>query len=322
MKVLAIIPGSDSGNSMIFARRQVEAIRSCGTSVQICYLRFGPNLPNLVRELFSLKRKLKEFKPDLVHAQYGTATAFVAVTLSQCPVVVTYRGSDLNPVPSASFLHTMVSHALSHIAACKAAAIVCVSNELRERLVCGKDYSVVIPTGVDTDIFSPSSMLGARRKLGLPLDVPMVLFNAGKSPKVKRADLAEAALAIARKSIPELQTLRLNGETPPEIIPLYHNAANVLLVTSDFEGSPTIVQEAIACGLPVVSVDVGDVCQRLKSVRPSAIVARDPEDIARGLLSVLACGGRSNGAGVAAREFSNVVTVSKLLNVFKSALKR
>jgi len=73
------------------------------------------------------------------------------------------------------------------------------------------------------------------------------------------------------------------------------NAADCLLVTSDAEGSPTVVQEALASNLPVVSVDVGDIPERLEGVTCSRIVARDPSALAQAVAELLDAPRRSDG---------------------------
>jgi glycosyltransferase involved in cell wall biosynthesis len=79
-------------------------------------------------------------------------------------------------------------------------------------------------------------------------------------------------------------------------MPYWLNAADVLLVTSSREGSPVTVREALACGLPVVSVDVGDVAARIADAPPSRIVSSShPEALAAALFDALdaECGRRS-----------------------------
>ena len=52
------------------------------------------------------------------------------------------------------------------------------------------------------------------------------------------------------------------------------------------EGSPTIVKEALACGLPVVSVDVGDVAERIAGIEGCYLAAPEPAELAATLCLV------------------------------------
>jgi teichuronic acid biosynthesis glycosyltransferase TuaC len=81
----------------------------------------------------------------------------------------------------------------------------------------------------------------------------------------------------------------------PHQVPLYLNAADVLLCASRAEGSPNIVKEALACNLPIVASPVGDVPERLQGVFPSKVVAREPEAMADALIEILSLKQRSNG---------------------------
>jgi glycosyltransferase involved in cell wall biosynthesis len=78
-------------------------------------------------------------------------------------------------------------------------------------------------------------------------------------------DGERAALVVSQAS--RMHNVTFVGAVPPGAVPLYLNAADVLALCSLEEGSPTVVKEALACGLPVVSTDVGDVRQ---------VLARDP----------------------------------------------
>ena len=316
LRVLAVIPGpsADSG-SMVFARRQTDALAVLGVQVQRFFLATRTEPFGIVQEWRRLRKEIKAFNPDVVHCHYGTMTAFVSVFSTFRPVIVTYRGSDLNPVPSGNSLRTIFSHVLSQISAIRANRIICVSRELVERLWWGRGKTIVIPTGVDTEKFKPMPLPEARALLGWGGNDPVILFNAGSSPKVKRQDLADMSVVEAKKFLPNVKYVVLRGDVQPKDIPLYINAADVLLVTSDYEGSPTIVQEAIACGLPVVSVDVGDVNERMLKVVPSKIVPRDPVQLGAALAAILSLKQRSNGPEVAAKELSNEITVRKVIDL-------
>src|SRR5207245_1322852 len=107
------------------------------------------------------------------------------------------------------------------------------------------------------------AQFGQSGLLTLPKRVPLVVTFRGddlQRPR-NRSHLAREAVAILNRSFPA--ELLLAWGTPQTDIPLYMNAADALVFTSNQEGSPNVVKEALACNLPVVSVRVGDVPLRL-----------------------------------------------------------
>lgn len=295
IRVLYLFPGMPEGSAMIFAKKQVEAVRECGVVSEIFALESRTDLSCLRRESTRLRQQIASFRPDLIHAQYGTMTAFLGSVTTSVPLVITFRGSDLNPAPSDSWARSIVRRWLSQYAARKAARMICVSDALKRRLWWGRDRTVVLASGVDTALFFPCSQSDARTALGWEPHERIVLFNAGLSPAVKRLDLAQAAVNEAETMCGRIRLVQLDGRVPHQAVATMMNGADCLLLTSDWEGSPTIVQEALACNLPVVSVDVGDVRERLAGVTPSRIVAREPRALAQALTDLLAASARSNG---------------------------
>ena len=247
------------------------------------------------KELRRLRSEMRNFKPDVVHAHYGTTTAFISALASKTPLVVTFHGSDLNPAPAISQLRSKLGHALSYFAAKRAAQIICVSPQLCERISSERSRIQVVPCGVNMKLFRPMPQNECREKLGWNLRDKIVLFNARTDPVGKRLDLAEAASDFARQQMPNFRLHVLRGKTPPDEMPLYYSAADVLLMTSDFEGSPMVVKEGMACNLPIVSVDVGDVVERLAGVSQSVVVERNAERLGKADEDLLGQGCRSNG---------------------------
>lgn len=296
-RVLFVIPGEDRGSSMVFARRQAETLNQRGGAEVVCfYLRSRTSVTVLFREARRLREVVRTFGPDVLHAHFGTVTALFTVLLSgNVPVVITYRGSDLNLVPTARGIRAWTGRLLSQLAALGAARIFCVSDGLRRNLWWKQALASVLPSGVDTSAFQPVPRDTARQQLGWPPEDLVILFNAGHDAANKRLDLAEAAFQLVRNQISNARLKVLRGMTDPELIPLLMNAADCLMLTSDAEGSPTVVQEALATNLPVVSVDVGDVQERLRGIRHSMITESTPEAISEAVIQVLAAGERSNG---------------------------
>ena len=59
-----------------------------------------------------------------------------------------------------------------------------------------------------------------------------------------------------------------------ELVPIYLNASDLHLISSDFEGSPNSVKECMMCNVPVVSTDVGNVREMIGDI-PGAYVVDD-----------------------------------------------
>jgi glycosyltransferase involved in cell wall biosynthesis len=280
---------------MIFVRRQIASVAKAGVQVNTFFLTSRTNPLTIGRESFRLERLIAEFRPHVVHAQFGTVTALISAMVSRPPLVITFRGSDINKVGSDGALRSALGRLFSQVAALRAGRIVCVSTRLRDQIWWPSNKVTVQPNGVDMTLFQPMPIDEARATLSWPRDEPVVLFNSGGAPRVKRLDLATEAMGVVKRSLPHARLHVMNGDVAPADVPIYLNAANVLLVTSDSEGSPNIVRESLSCNLPIVSVDVGDVRERIEGVEPSCIVSRRPADIAREVCRVLGTGARSNG---------------------------
>lgn len=280
---------------MSFAYEEIDSLKITNIEPDVFVFDTRPSIRRLGSQRRALRQKILSFGADLVHVHFGTLVGFVSALSTSVPLVVTFRGSDLNPSWSDGFFRNLVQKAMSHVAAFRAAQIICVSEQLKRRLWWCSHKVSVIPSGVNLDRFRLVPQHTARRHLGWPLEGKVVLFNAGFSPRLKRLDLAEKALELLRYLDPSVRLEVLHGRIPHEVMPHLMNAADCLLLTSDYEGSPTVIKEALACGLPIVSVDVGDVRERLEGVTPSEIVARTPSALAEALKRVLSVGGRSNG---------------------------
>jgi glycosyltransferase involved in cell wall biosynthesis len=303
---------------MIFARRLMDSLRHKGAHIEAFYLRSRTSPRALLSEWRRFRRELERVRPSIVHAHFGSVTAiFAALAARGIPLVITYRGGDLNAARG-SFrrrVRSVLARALSQLAALRAARIVCVSRQLRDRLWWRRDRAIVLPSGVDISAFVPEPRAAARSRLGWTLDHPVVLFNSSHDPLVKRLDLAHASVEAARRQIPALRLDVLDGMIAPSEVPTRMNAADCLLVTSDTEGSPTVVQEALACGLPIVSVAVGDVAERLAGVVNTCVVPRDPAAIGAAVVEMVREPRRTDGPARSA-EFSTARIAEKLLALY------
>jgi glycosyltransferase involved in cell wall biosynthesis len=239
------------------------------------YLGFG----RLVRE------KVMDFQPDLVHVMYGGIMAdIVTRTIQDRPTVVSFCGSDLlgENLSGAvrKFISTYGIYA-SHRAAKRASGIVVKSKNLHDALPVDVDPKKVriIPNGVDIQLFKPLDRGECRAQLGWHADRFHVVFPTNSGDPCKRFYLAEAAVDIISRLGFDIEIHQLRG-IPHRDVPMWLNASDLVLLTSLHEGSPNIVKEALACDIPVVSVDVGDVRERLRGIDGCYIALPEAADLA------------------------------------------
>ncbi len=152
---------------MIFVRRQAESVTREGVEVRSFYLGSRTSLWTLVRDFFRFRAEIARFNPAVIHAHFGTVTAmFAALGSWGRPLIVSYRGSDLNRSPAWRD-RGWLARGLSQLAALRAARIVCVSRRLRDRLWWRRERVAVLPTGVDAEVFRPEPRAAVRATLGL-----------------------------------------------------------------------------------------------------------------------------------------------------------
>jgi glycosyltransferase involved in cell wall biosynthesis len=179
-----------------------------------------------------------------------------------------------------------------------ASAVIVKTAEMKRHL--RLNSAQVIPNGVDVDLFKPTGQAEARRELGLETQKKFVLFPYDPNISRKRFDLVESAVARARQAIPELEILQVFG-VPQSRMPLYMNAADVLVLASQFEGSPNAVKEAMATNLPVIAVEVGDTAELIGQTEGCHLVRRDAGEIAAKIVEVCRKAMRTRGRDSIAR---------------------
>ncbi len=317
MKILYIIPYHSSPSSFIFSKRQVNDVIRSGVECEIFYLNTKFGLVNYFRELLRFHKIIRNFNPDIIHAQYGTVTAFFSVLFHKKPFVVTFQGSDINDTKDINPLRNKLGKWMSYYAARKARRVICVSEELYKRLKYGKEKAVVVPSGIDINVFRPLETSNCKQQLNLDPDKNYIFFNAN-NPVIKRLDIAHQVCKLLNHNNVEL--LSLSGSVAPDEIPIYLNASALVLLCSDSEGSPMVIKEALACNLPIVSVDVGDVKVRIENVKNCFIAEQKADEIAQRVEFVLRDKGcRSNGRDRLISDGIDSETISKkLLTIYNN----
>ena len=302
-----------------FIKRQAEFLQAAGVNVEVFVFRGSRNPYNYAAAWSRLRPRLNTDRYDLVHAQFGQS-GLLALP-KRLPLVVTFRGSDLlGIVGDRDGRYTVVGRVLqqaSRFVARHANAVILVSDHMRESLRTTAPVHI-IPSGLDFDRFRYTPRDEARRQLGMDLNEKLVLFVGRQHQARKRYGLAKEAVDRLNERMPA--RLVVGWGVPHEKIPLYMSACDSLIVTSMQEGSPNVVKEALACDLPVVSVAVGDVRERLQNVEGCEVCADErPETIAAALERVLLRGKRVAGRP-AVQHLDERLLTERVIEIYRSVL--
>jgi teichuronic acid biosynthesis glycosyltransferase TuaC len=282
----------------IFVKRQVDSLTSMGLECDVLFIeghRSRWAYPRAALRLLLLN--WARDRPSVVHG-HGGETSLVVRWFARGPVVVSYCGDDLlgtpradGSIPGSSRMRRFL---LRHLARWMSATITKSAEMERTLGPAARQSNVVIPNGVDRELFHPRPLDQARRDLGWSPNERVVLFAADPAVERKRYWLAQAACREAERVVGTIRLEVATGLAPDEM-PRLMAAADCLLLTSAIEGSPNVVKEAVACSLPVVCTDVGDVDQVLANVDPSAVCGADPSELGAALADCLTVRRRSNG---------------------------
>ncbi len=300
-----------------FVKSQVESLIAAGATVDLLVFPPGGGLRGYLRARRRIREAVERLRPDVVHAHYGLVGW--AAAGAGPPVVTSFCGDDLQGTYGARGLSRLkfgFEVFLSQRAARLTQGAICKSQRLRESIrdQPARARAVVIPNGVDLAVFRPADRSLARAALQIPAGVPLIVFPNQTDEPNKRFALAQEAVARLQRRVPRAMLLVANG-VPHADMPRYYHAADVVLLTSDREGSPNVVKEALACGTPVVATDVGDVREWI-TASSGRVVASDAGAIAGALEELVRTPPRVDVATIRERLASDRVA-ERILEYFR-----
>jgi len=266
-----------------FVKAQLDSLAKKGISLDLIFANGRRSKFNYLKGAWQVFSKSLRQRYDLVHAHYGLSGLMARCQL-RSPVVVSFCGTDvMDP------LQGKISRLVSRLADLSIVKSECLKQAL------GQEDARIIPNGVDLSLFQPMNRIEARRKLAISEDGHYVLFVGHPASRPKRFDIAQEVLRLVSSRFNRpVELLTLTGH-PQREVPLYMNACDVLLVTSEWEGSPNMVKEAMACNMPIVSTDVGDIREIIGNMENSYVCPQDPQVLADRLLAVLKTDQRTAG---------------------------
>ena len=327
MKIL-VLASDKSGKFAPFVEEQIGALQQAGLQV-IRYGVTGKGIAGYLRELPALRRSIRAERPDIIHAHYGLC-GLLANLQRLVPVVTTYHGSDINVPNILRFSKIAMRLSAYNIFVSKRNVSIALSPNslIASRL---QNLYAILPCGIT--IPKPWSEMQTQLVEQLTLnqwvqgvwskDVKHVLFAGAFDNAVKDPELAKAAMNELEKMGVKAELIELKGYNRDQVNALMYTC-HALLMTSKTEGSPQVIKEAMACGCPIVSVDVGDVAERLSEVEGGFVLStREPRAIAEALQLALAFEGKTNGREkIIEMGLSNEQVAKRLVEIYQSIVQK
>lgn len=305
MKIL-VVASYNKNRFAPFIVEQADALKHVGCEVDYFGV-VGKGIKGYFNAFGALRNKIKSFRPDIIHAHYGLS-GLLANLQRSVPVVTTYHGSDIN-LPKVL--------RLSKIAMRLSAWNIFVSQRNVDIAKPKKNY-VLLPCGVNLPNYVEKDICAVKQKLNWNPNKKYILFAGAFDNRVKNAKLAQDSVSL----LEDAELIELKGYTREQVTALFY-ASDAFLMTSFTEGSPQVIKEAMACGCPIVSVDVGDVAERIKGLEGCYIAERSPHDIAERLNKALSFNSRTKGRErIIELGLTNDLVAKKLVEIYTQILKK
>ena len=308
----------------VFVKRQVDAVRAGGIETDVFFTDASGGRRRYLNAIPSLRRALREQPFDLVHAHhtYCALQARVAgLGRQRIPLVLTlHEGEVYGGLRLAMRERVHPLRLLTYTRGPKRLALGLADRRVSVEVGLPREVGFegpveVIAPGTDLELFRPLDPALCRRKLGLPEDRPIVFFPADPENRNKGFDLVRQSLdRIAAEPL-----LLGGGQIPPPEMPTHINASDVVVQASAYEAAPTVIREAMACGVPVVSTPTGDVEQLLDGTRAGFIAEREPADLGRCIEAALAAGRYPDAGRARLRELGMTLeeTTARYLDLYR-----
>ena len=306
MKVLFVSRGDLDGISSII-KNQGDSLISRGIEVTFFTIK-GAGINGYLKTIPILRKYLKSNSFDIVHAHYSFS-AVVASLAGASPLVVSLMGSDVNNNRFFRFFIKVFSKFFWQ-------NLIVKSDAMKKAL--GRNNALVIPNGVNFEKFKSIEKLLAINILSWDISKKHILFAANPDRLEKNFNLANNALAILDDEMIDLHYLK---NVSHDGMPLYFNASDVVLLTSVAEGSPNVIKEAMACNIPIVSTNVGDVSQIIGKTNGCFISNFEPNNVAERLKEALLFKKRTTGRKDI-QHLEEAIVADKIIHIYKGILQK
>lgn len=267
MKVLFVSSGNKAGELSEIIRNQGDSLVSMGWYIDY-YLIRGSGVIGYLKNILPLRKTISNKKYNIVHAHYFFSAVVASLTFKK-PLVVSLMGSEISKGSVILYMIKFFNYAFWSECIVK-------TNQMKSAL--NIKNIIVLANGVDMARFMPFDKSFCQDKLNWKSGKKHILFPSWPERPEKNYLLARDAIKLLSDENIELHHVK---NIPNTEMVYYYNAADVVLLTSNREGSPNVIKEAMACNRPIVSTDVGNVSELIRDLENCYITSFKPPDIAR-----------------------------------------
>lgn len=267
MKVLFVSSGNAIDGISPIVRNQGQSLIDQGIKVDFFTIK-GKGVWAYIRHIYILRKYLNSNYFDIVHSHYSYSS-FVATFAGAKPLIVSLMGSDIR-ANRVSRLMIRFLHNFSWD------QTIVKSTEMFHYLNFKK--AKIIPNGVNICRLKPINKEDCQKSLGWDSKKKNILFASDPNRIEKNFHLAKISIdSLIYKYDVSLHFLK---NISHKEIPIFMNAADVIILSSLYEGSPNVIKEAMACNCPIVTTRVGDVNWVLGDTIGCFSTSYDPVDVA------------------------------------------
>lgn len=247
-----------------------------------------------LKVLPQLKKVIKEFRPNIVHAHYASSYGLLGVLSGFHPLVLTVWGSDIFCFPKVSFIHKQVLKFVLR----KADFLVSTSHSMASeaRKYVDREFEI-IPFGIDSELFSPNRVehdaftIGCTKTLApiygidklikafalaiKTIDAKLVLVGDGP----EKSNLQELA-----ESLDVIDKVYFEGRKDNSELPKYYNQFDIAIYLSLSESFGVVALEAMACECPLILSKATGFQEVVPSEAGVFVDANEEKEVARQII--------------------------------------
>ncbi len=318
MKILFVSSGNSMGGISPIIKSQGESLKKEGVDIDFFTIK-NKGFKGYLKSISILKSYIKKEEYSIIHAHYGLSAIVAFFAKKKEKMVVSFMGDDLVGANDYSGRVTTISRLIIVLNKFFARYFfhynIVKSKEMLD--VLSLPNSMVISNGVNYKRFYEIDKIDARKYFNEGVDAKRVLFCSNPDRPEKNYKLAKEAMDLLEEKNIELK--HLDGIEQDRLV-YHYNAADCLLLTSFHEGSPNVVKEAMACNIPVVSTNVGDVNEVIRSTGGCYVTSFEPKDVANKLKRALAFNKRTKGREDI-KHLEESVVAKKIINIYNKILE-